>query len=165
MVECGLLIICVSMAGAYVTRQIDSKKAFGKVAVISTRWHWDVCEGLLSGYRKMMEECDGVMSDFFEVPGAWEIPLKALRLAEMGGYDAVVALGCVVKGETRHAELVMDECARGCMEVQLKTRVPLVFEVLVVDTMEQADARSGDSERNAGQLAGMTVIELLKANG
>ncbi len=100
--------------------------------------------------------------DRFEVPGAFELPVIAKYAAE-AGYDAVVLLGAVIRGETSHYDHVCEEVARGIMDVQLTTGVPCGFGVLTVETGEQAIARSGGGKRDSGEHAVAAVLALLDA--
>lgn len=96
------------------------------------------------------------------VPGAFEIPLLALAYADCDRpYDAVITLGAVIRGETGHYEVVSGECARGVQDVQLSTRVPVVFGVLTTNTVEQAIARSLPDETNKGREAALTALEMV----
>jgi 6,7-dimethyl-8-ribityllumazine synthase len=96
----------------------------------------------------------------YEVPGAFELPLAALYLAESGKYAGVACLGAVIRGETDHYDYVCSETARGIQDVQLRTGVPCAFGVLTVDTMEQAMARVGGGKRDTGYHAGEAVLRL-----
>ena len=96
------------------------------------------------------------------VPGAFEIPLAAKKLAESGRFDAIICLGCVIRGETPHFEFVAGEAARGIMDVSLSTGVPVSFGVVTADTMEQALARAGTKGTNKGVEAALTAIEMVK---
>ena len=94
------------------------------------------------------------------VPGAFEIPMAALSLIENGHVDAVVGLGCVIRGETSHYDFVAGECARGIQDVQLATGAPVVFGVLTTENLEQALARSSDDD-NKGDDCVCTAIEMV----
>ena len=95
------------------------------------------------------------------VPGAFELPLAAQRLAGPGGADAVVALGAVIRGDTAHFDFVAGECASGLGRVALDTGVPVVFGVLTTDTVEQALVRSGEGPANKGYEAAVTALEMV----
>jgi 6,7-dimethyl-8-ribityllumazine synthase len=95
------------------------------------------------------------------VPGAFELPLVAERLAASGEFDAIIALGAVIRGATGHYELVAGQCAAGLQRVQLDTGVPVVFGVLTTDTLEQALERAGVKAGNKGYEAAMTAIEMV----
>jgi len=96
------------------------------------------------------------------VPGAFELPLLALAYADANRpFDAVLTLGAVIRGETSHYEIVSGECARGIQDVQLSTRVPVVFGVLTVENIEQALERSLPDESNKGREAALTALEMV----
>ena len=94
------------------------------------------------------------------VPGAWELPYVCRRLAEVGGHHAVVALGCVVRGETPHFDYVCAEASRGITEASRDTGVPVTFGLLTVNTQEQAEARAGGSAGNKGAEAAAAAVEM-----
>jgi len=95
------------------------------------------------------------------VPGAFEIPVVARRLADGGTVDAVVCLGAVIRGQTAHFELVANEAARGIAEVTRDTGIPCIFEVLATDDLAQAQSRAGGSHGNKGWEAAMSAIEMV----
>jgi 6,7-dimethyl-8-ribityllumazine synthase len=94
------------------------------------------------------------------VPGAFEIPLVARRLATTGRYDAIICLGAVIRGDTAHFELVANETARGIAEVSRDTGVPVVFEVLATETLSQAEERAGGAHGNKGWDAAAAALEM-----
>jgi 6,7-dimethyl-8-ribityllumazine synthase len=94
------------------------------------------------------------------VPGAWELPVLAKRLAHDGRHAVIVALGCVVRGETRHYEHVADECARGLMRVALDSGVPVLNGVLAVEDEADAWARAGGARGNKGADVALSAIEM-----
>ena len=95
-----------------------------------------------------------------QVPGAFELPVTALNLAQTGKYQAVICLGCVIKGETDHYDAVVEQTAKGVKDVGVKTGVPCIFGVLTCDTLEQAIHRAGAKMGNAGRSAMMTGVEM-----
>jgi 6,7-dimethyl-8-ribityllumazine synthase len=97
----------------------------------------------------------------FAVPGCFEIPILAQRLAAQKKYDVLIALGAVIKGETYHFELVVNECARGIMDVSLRHDVPIIFEVLATYNKRDAERRAGNSKFNKGIEAAQTALSLL----
>ncbi|MBI5863010.1 MAG: 6,7-dimethyl-8-ribityllumazine synthase [Planctomycetes bacterium] len=97
------------------------------------------------------------------VPGAWEIPLAAKKLAETGKYDAVICLGCVIRGQTPHFEYVAGEAAKGTAQVSLSTGVPISFGIVTADTLEQAIDRAGGKAGNKGADAALAAIEMVNA--
>ncbi|MGH8126346.1 MAG: 6,7-dimethyl-8-ribityllumazine synthase [Rhodanobacteraceae bacterium] len=133
-----------------------------RYAVLASRWNGDVVDALVEGARTSFA-AHGVAGDALDVlrvPGAWELPLLAHRLAAGGGYAAIVALGCVVRGETRHYEHVSDECARGLMRVALDTGVPVLNGVLAVEDEADAWARAGGAHGNKGADVASSAIEM-----
>jgi 6,7-dimethyl-8-ribityllumazine synthase len=96
-----------------------------------------------------------------KVPGAFELPLVAKRLAESGKYQAVIALGAVIRGSTPHFDYVAGECAKGLGQVGMQSNLPVVFGVLTTDTIEQAVERAGTKAGNKGADAAMTALELV----
>jgi len=98
--------------------------------------------------------------DVARVPGSWEIPLTVQRMAESGGYDAVIALGAVIRGETPHFEYVSNEATKGVAKATLDTDVPISFGILTTDTTEQAIDRAGVKQGNKGSEAAESAIEM-----
>jgi 6,7-dimethyl-8-ribityllumazine synthase len=115
-------------------------------------------EGALAGLAKQGVADDDV--DLAWVPGAFEIPLVARRLAATGRYDAIICLGAVIRGDTAHFELVANESARGIAEVSRDTGVPVVFEVLATETLTQAEERAGGVHGNKGWDAAAAALEM-----
>ena len=130
-----------------------------RIAVVVSRFNEDVSKRLLRGALGALEEHAIDDPDVFWVPGSLELPVTALALAERGGHDAIVCLGCVIRGETYHFELVANQAAAGIMQVQLDTGVPVTFGVLTTDDREQALARSGP-KNNKGAEAAEAAIEM-----
>ncbi len=134
-----------------------------RLALVVSRFNEAVTTRLLAGAREAMTQ-HGVSEDDVDiawVPGAFELPLAARRLAESHRYDAIVCLGAVIRGETPHFEYVSAEVARGVSEVSRDTGVPAVFGVITPDTREQALARAGGSKANKGADAVATAIEMV----
>ncbi|CAK0764360.1 6,7-dimethyl-8-ribityllumazine synthase [Gammaproteobacteria bacterium] len=96
------------------------------------------------------------------VPGAFEIPLAAARMATSGRYDALLAIGAVIRGGTPHFEYVASECVKGLSQVMLKHEIPVAFGVLTVDTIEQAIERAGTKAGNKGAEAALSAIEMVQ---
>lgn len=133
-----------------------------RVAIVVARFHEHVTvkllDGALAGLRARGVPEEGV--DVAWVPGSFEIPLVADRMAATGAYDAVICLGAVVRGQTAHFELVSAEVARGVAEVARKTGIPVIFEVLATETLAQAEARAGGSDGNRGWDAAEAALEM-----
>ncbi len=134
-----------------------------RFAVVVARWNGEITENLLNGALRAFTR-QGVAADRVQVvrvPGAFELPLAAKKLAEGGQVDAVVALGCVIRGGTPHFEYVCSECTRGIGEVALTTGMPIAFGVLTTDDLQQAQDRSGDNKENKGEEAALTALEMV----
>jgi 6,7-dimethyl-8-ribityllumazine synthase len=129
------------------------------MAVVVSRYNEDVSKRLLRGALAALEEHGVSEPDVFWVPGALELPVTALALAEKGGHDAIICLGCVIRGETYHFEVVADQASAGLMQVQLDTGVPVTFGVLTTEDRDQAQARSG-LKNNKGAEAALAAIEM-----
>ena len=133
-----------------------------RFAVIVARFNADVTDGLLRGARAALSEAGVADTDVtvVRVPGAFEIPLTALHLAESRRFDAVIALGCVIKGDTMHFEYIASAVSYGLMQVSTATRVPVAFGVLTTLTEEQAAERAMDGPGNKGREAAAAAIEM-----
>jgi 6,7-dimethyl-8-ribityllumazine synthase len=133
-----------------------------RVGIVAARFNEIVTaklvDGALAGLAKHGVADDAV--DVAWVPGAFEIPLAAARLARSGRYDAVICLGAVIRGETAHFDLVANESARGIADVSLETGVPVIFEVLATDDLAQAEARAGGAHGNKGWEAAEAALEM-----
>ena len=134
-----------------------------KVALVASRFNDVVTtrlvEGALDGFVR--HGADPKNLTLFKVPGAFELPQLAAKLAAKGTYDAVVALGCLIRGETPHFDLLAAEAAKGLAQVALSSGVPVVFGVLTCDTMEQAIDRAGGKAGNKGWDAALAAIEMI----
>jgi 6,7-dimethyl-8-ribityllumazine synthase len=133
-----------------------------RFAIVVSRFNEDITSGLLSGARTALLEA-GVRDDdlmLIHVPGAFEIPVAALHLAETGRFDAVICLGCLIKGDTMHFEYIADAASHAIMSVSVTTGVPVAFGVLTTMTEEQAVARSAPGEANKGREAALAAIEM-----
>ena len=134
-----------------------------RVAVLVARFNADITERLLQGALACHAEHGGAEADVdvYHVPGAWELPQAAARVMEAGRHDAVVTLGCVIRGETPHFDYVCDEANRGLGEVARASRVPLVFGVLTTDDHAQALARAGDGPGNKGYEVTLAALQMV----
>lgn len=135
----------------------------GRFAVAVARFNETVTRALLAGCLDSLAR-HGVAEDRVDVawvPGAFEVPLVARRLAETGRYVAVIALGCVIRGETGHYDHVAGQAASGLMQAGLATGVPVIFGVLTTETVEQALNRSGLKGGNKGAEAALAAIEMV----
>ena len=134
------------------------------IAVVAGRFNRFIVDQLVAGARDAMDR-QGIEESrqaLVWVPGAFELPLLADQLAASGKYDAVIALGAVVRGGTPHFDFVAGECASGLSEVSLDRGIPVTFGVLTTDTVEQALERAGTDEGNKGFDVAMTAIEMVE---
>ena len=135
-----------------------------RFAIVVGRFYEDLAEMLVASATEAFREAGGEV-DVFEVPGAYELPLAAKYCAESGRYAGVAALGAVIRGETTHYDYVCGECARGLMDVQLRTGVPCGFGVLTVENLDQALARAGGGKRDSGRHAAEAVLTMRALRG
>lgn len=135
-----------------------------RVAVITARWNSKVTEGLRTGALRALErhQIDANAVEDFAVPGAFELPLAAQRAARTGRFDAIITLGCVIRGDTPHFDYVCAETTRGIGEVGLRENIPVAFGLLTTDNLQQALERAGDNSENKGEEAALTVLEMLE---
>ncbi len=133
-----------------------------RFAIVASRFNEFVCSRLIDGAVDALERHGCAASDItvVRVPGAWELPLTARKVAETDKYAAVICVGCVIRGETPHFDYVAAEAAKGIAQVGLSVAVPVVFGVLTADTLEQAINRAGAKSGNKGADAAMTAIEM-----
>lgn len=135
-----------------------------RIAIVVSRFNEFITTKLLAGAREALvahgAKAEGITEVW--VPGAWELPLAAKTLAESGRFDALVCLGCVIRGETTHHIHVGGEAARGIADVSLSTGIPIGFGVLTTDTMEQAVARAGGKDGNKGADAALAAVEMVR---
>ena len=134
-----------------------------RFAIIASRWNARITDVLVAGARKSLAG-NGISEDAIDVvrvPGAWELPLVAARLAAAGGHAAIIVLGCVIRGDTRHYEHVADQCAVGLMRVSLDFGIPVLNGVLAVEQVEDAEARAGGNHGNKGEEAALTALEMV----
>ena len=133
-----------------------------RIGVIASRFNEFVVSGLVKGAIAAWERHGGNTADLLiaRVPGAFELPVVARQLAKSGKYEAVVALGCVIRGDTAHFEYVAGECARGLQNVSVETGIPVVFGVLTTETVEQALERAAPGGSNKGGEAMETALEM-----
>lgn len=134
-----------------------------KVGIVASRFNEFITSKLIAGamdglVRHDVSEDD---VDLAWVPGAFEIPLVAQKMAESGRYDAVICLGAVIRGATSHYELVCSEAAKGIAHVNLKTGVPVLFGIVTTDTIEQAIERAGTKAGNKGYDCALSAIEMV----
>jgi 6,7-dimethyl-8-ribityllumazine synthase len=133
-----------------------------KVAIVAAKFNDFIVASLLKGATAAWLERGGPAEDLLvaRVPGAFELPVVARKIALSGRYDAVVALGCVIRGDTPHFEYVSGECARGLQLASLETGVPVIFGVLTVETVDQALERAATTAGNKGGESMAAALEM-----
>ena len=133
-----------------------------RVALVVSRFNDSVTDKLLDGAEHCLERhgCTAERRKVVRVPGAWEIPQAAKRLAREGGFDVIIGLGALIRGETPHFDVLAAEVARGLGQVGLDSGIPTIFGVLTTDTVEQALARAGTNSRNKGSEAALAALEM-----
>ena len=137
------------------------KSQLSKVGIAVSRFNADITEKMLAGAQKELVS-SGVKKENIEVvrvPGSFELPLACQRMAKSEKFDGLIALGCVIKGETDHYYHVAGEASRGIMEVMLTYDIPIGFGVITVNTLEQAEDRAG--KHNKGTEAARAALEML----
>lgn len=135
----------------------------GRYCLVVARFNGFVVESLLAGAVDTLTRHGVAPADItiVRVPGAFEMPLVIQRLASAGGYDAIVALGAVIRGGTPHFEYVAGECVKGMASVMMQHNIPVAFGVLTVDSIEQAIERAGTKAGNKGGEAAASAIEMV----
>jgi len=134
-----------------------------RFCLVVSRFNSFVVENLLTGAIDVLRRHGAEDSDLIivRVPGAFEMPVTIERIAAKGGYDAIIAIGAVIRGGTPHFDYVAGECVKGMAQVGLKHGIPVSFGVLTVDTIEQAIERAGTKAGNKGADAAMSAIEMV----
>jgi 6,7-dimethyl-8-ribityllumazine synthase len=159
----------VTSHGTHAHETLGTVGAAGlRIAILAARFNGDVTERLLDGAMACLGDHGGDPADVevFRVPGAWELPQAAARVVRLERFHAVVALGCVIRGETPHFDYVCDEANRGLGEVARASSIPLVFGVLTTETHAQALARAGEGPSNKGYevtLAALQMVDLYRS--
>jgi 6,7-dimethyl-8-ribityllumazine synthase len=134
-----------------------------RVAIVAARFNGFIVDQLIAGAVGALRRAaaDEANVTVYWAPGAWEIPQVARRVLEGGGHDALVAIGCVIRGGTPHFEYVADAVARGMAQLATTASIPVTFGVLTTDTIEQAIERAGTKGGNKGADAALAAIELV----
>lgn len=142
----------------------QASRAAARIGIVASRYNENVTRRLLAGAEQCLRErgC-AERADVRWVAGAWELPVVVRGLLEAGGYEAVVALGAVIRGETAHFEYIAGEAARGLMALSVQYGVPVGFGVLTCDTLEQALARAGGTAGNKGFEATAAALDAAAA--
>ena len=134
-----------------------------KIGIVVSKWNDSITNALLEGAVNTLLSAKVNREDIIinEVPGTFELPFGAQRILKVKKVDAVICLGCVIQGETRHFDFICDATANGIMRVSLDNELPVIFGVLTTDTLQQAIDRSGGQHGNKGVEAAATALQLL----
>lgn len=143
--------------------QLHYDASAARVAIVAARFNATLVDQLIDGAVRAWAGYGGREDALVvtRVPGAFELPLAALKFAASGEYQAVIALGCVIRGDTPHFEYVAGECARGLMDAGLATGVPVVFGVLTTETLAQAEERAAVDRMNKGGESLQAALEMI----
>jgi 6,7-dimethyl-8-ribityllumazine synthase len=139
-------------------------KADGKkVAIVVSRFNEFITNKLVSGAEDILKRHGAADNDIsvFWVPGAFEIAATAKKIADKGGYDSIIALGCVIRGATPHFDYISSEVSKGIAAVSMQSEVPVIFGVLTTENIEQAIERAGTKAGNKGADAALSAIEMM----
>jgi len=134
-----------------------------RFAIVAARFYRELTDWMIDGAQRALADCGVARDDIdvVEVPGCFELPLACRKLIEADRYDAIVALGVVIRGETPHFDFVAGECARGIMDVQLATAVPIGFGVLTTENLAQAQERADPARGDKGYEAAIAAATLV----
>jgi 6,7-dimethyl-8-ribityllumazine synthase len=146
-----------------VTHQGKFKAEGFRFAVIASRWNDFITSRLLEGALDALDRLgagdDAV--EVYKVPGSFEIPLLALKVAESGKFDAVICVGTIIRGQTPHFDYIAGEVTKGIAQVGMQTGVPVIYGIVTADSLEQAIDRAGAKQGNKGFEAAMSAVELV----
>lgn len=147
---------------------MDTKEYKGKLdasgkkfAIVISRFNEFLSKELLAGALDCLERHNASKADIFWTPGSFEIPGVAMQVAESKKYDAIIALGVIIRGDTPHAEYIASVVTKGLSKINYKTKIPTVFGIITADTIEQAIERSGTKAGNKGYHAAQSAIEMV----
>ncbi len=133
-----------------------------RFGLVVARFNHHITSKLLEGAEKILKAKSARKIDIVWVPGAFEVPLAAQKMAKTKKYDALISLACVIRGDTSHYDYVCDGITRGILDVSLKMDLPIVFGVLTTETNEQALERVGGRHGHKGEEAALTAIEMVR---
>ncbi|NPA38845.1 MAG: 6,7-dimethyl-8-ribityllumazine synthase [Thermodesulfobacteria bacterium] len=151
------------MSKGYIVLEGFFEGAGAKIAIVVSRFNVFITQKLLEGALDVLKRHQVVEEDIYVtwVPGAFEIPLVAKKLAETKKFDAVICLGAIIRGATPHFEYVAAEASKGVAHVMLETGIPVIFGILTTDTIEQAIERAGTKAGNKGAEAALSALEMV----
>jgi 6,7-dimethyl-8-ribityllumazine synthase len=134
------------------------------IGIVVAEWHSEITNALLNGALEALELAKVKPQNIhvFKVPGTYELPYGAVKTIDKHQPDAVVCLGCVIQGETRHFDFICNAVANGLMQLNIQYKIPVTFGVLTTDNLEQAQNRSGGKHGNKGFEAGLTALKSIQ---
>jgi len=132
-----------------------------KIAILTAKWNWEITGKLMEGAEEYLNSCGDIEIVKHFVPGAYELTIGAQKLAQQASIDAVVTLGCVIKGDTPHFDYICQAVAQGITQVSIKYNKPIAFGVLTTHTLLQAEERAGGKYGNKGMEAAASVLQVL----
>ncbi|MFN0278321.1 MAG: 6,7-dimethyl-8-ribityllumazine synthase [Pyrinomonadaceae bacterium] len=134
-----------------------------RFAIVVSRWNEELTSKLADGAVEALSEAgaSGDSIEIFHVPGSFELPVACLKAAQNGIFDAIIALGVVIRGDTPHFDFVAGQAASGIMQASMQTGVPVLFGVITADNLEQAEKRSGKKSDNTGYEAALSAVEMV----
>lgn len=138
----------------------DISAADFRFAIVVSRWNDEFTSKLAEGAVEALNEAGAKKIEIYRVPGAFELPLACLKAAKSGDFDAVIALGVVIRGDTPHFDYVAGQASSGIMQASMQTGVPVMFGVITADTVEQTIARCGQGVDNKGFEAAVSAVEM-----
>tara|TARA_Y100000588_G_scaffold393397_1_gene509206 strand:- start:2202 stop:2660 length:459 start_codon:yes stop_codon:yes gene_type:complete len=133
-----------------------------RIAIVYSEYNGSIVSELLTGAKEGLEKCNVLEKDILcaSVPGAFEIPLIVKRLSLHHEFDAIIALGCVVRGETSHYDLICNEVTRAIVNISLEFNIPILHGILTTENLEQAKERSGDGMNNKGYECALSAVQM-----
>ena len=133
-----------------------------RIAIVYSEYNGSIVNELLRGAKEGLEKCNVLEKDILcaSVPGAFEIPLIVKRLSLHHEFDAIIALGCVVRGETSHYDLICNEVTRAIVNISLEFNIPILHGILTTENLEQAKERSGDGMNNKGYECALSAVQM-----
>lgn len=146
---------------AYDKTTIPNAKKF-RFGIVVSEWNHEITEGLYMGAIEALKDCGALDTNVvrWNVPGSFELVFGCKKMIQQGGYDALIAIGSVIQGETKHFDFVCSATSQGIMDLNIQTNVPVIFCVLTDNTLQQAKDRSGGKHGNKGTEAAIAAIKM-----
>jgi len=142
-----------------------TKATQGTYAIVASLYNQPYVDSMVKGAKKVLGEACAEKIEIIRVPGAYEIPVVAAKLAEKSCYAAIICLGVVIRGETAHAQLIGEAVTQALMQIQVQQKVPVIHEVLLLENTQQAKVRCLNPEHNRGIEAAQTALTMAKILG